>query len=479
LPLSRRRVRQAVGLFWLLDGVLQAQPGFFGPQVWREDIAQAVMGEPPWVRHSIFAAIAVIAAHPALWNALFVAIQLGIGLALLTDRLARPAIVLSALYGFGVWWVGEGFGALPTGFGLLAAGAPGPVVLYPVLCFLAWPRRPGADHDDRPRASDQLPLGRPALVAWGVLWVGGSLLEVPWVYPPGQVLTANLEEASIGSPSWLVHLAAQAGHLVAQAPLATDVLLAIAQVAVGLGVWWRPTRRPALLLALVLAGLFWVFGQDFGGILAPGGSDPSSAPLLALWALALWPPAPASRPTRSRNISSSGPERAPKKGAMAPTTTPAPTPRTPEPAGLSPAAGRRPRGVRLALLPVLAAVALGLAACSSSSSSSKATSSASPAAASSGTSTGTSASSTAPHSFHLVIKNFAFHPADFTVAPGATITVTNEDSVTHTFTARDGAFNTGDIPPGHTVTVTAPTKPGSYPYLCLIHQFMTGVLTVR
>jgi len=129
----------------------------------------------------------------------------------------------------------------------------------------------------------------------------------------------------------------------------------------------------------------------------------------------------------------------------------------------------------VAVAALVAAGALGLAACSSSSSSSTSAAASSPASSSTSTS---SASGTAPATFHLVIKNFAFHPADFTVAPGATITVTNEDSVDHTFTARNRAFNTGDIAPGATVTVKAPTTPGSYPYLCLIHQFMTGVLTV-
>lgn len=79
---------------------------------------------------------------------------------------------------------------------------------------------------------------------------------------------------------------------------------------------------------------------------------------------------------------------------------------------------------------------------------------------------------------HVTIKDFAFRPADLTVAPGATVIVTNRDPVTHTFTARDRRFNTGDIAPGRTVTVRAPSKPGRYGFLCLIHQYMTGTLVV-
>jgi plastocyanin len=79
----------------------------------------------------------------------------------------------------------------------------------------------------------------------------------------------------------------------------------------------------------------------------------------------------------------------------------------------------------------------------------------------------------------LVIQNFKFSPQNFTVTPGETISVTNKDSSAHTFTSTtSGAFDTGTINQGQTVTVKAPTKPGTYNYLCTIHPFMTGVLTV-
>ncbi|MFG2596387.1 cupredoxin domain-containing protein [Streptomyces sp. NPDC048462] len=78
------------------------------------------------------------------------------------------------------------------------------------------------------------------------------------------------------------------------------------------------------------------------------------------------------------------------------------------------------------------------------------------------------------------IKDFKFRPADPTVAPGATVTVTNDDTTTHTMTATKGkAFDTGDIAPGKSATFTAPSKAGAYPYDCTIHPFMTGTLTVK
>ncbi len=78
----------------------------------------------------------------------------------------------------------------------------------------------------------------------------------------------------------------------------------------------------------------------------------------------------------------------------------------------------------------------------------------------------------------IAIKDFAFTPADLTVAPGAKITVTNSDTVVHTVTANDKAFDTGNIAGGQTGEFTAPTTPGKYPFRCTPHQFMTGTLTV-
>jgi plastocyanin len=78
----------------------------------------------------------------------------------------------------------------------------------------------------------------------------------------------------------------------------------------------------------------------------------------------------------------------------------------------------------------------------------------------------------------ITIQNFAFSPGTIVVAPGATVTVTNKDQVVHTLTSLTATWDTGDIQPGQTVTFTAPTKAGRYPYECNIHQFMKGLLIV-
>ena len=72
-----------------------------------------------------------------------------------------------------------------------------------------------------------------------------------------------------------------------------------------------------------------------------------------------------------------------------------------------------------------------------------------------------------------------FSPMELTVSPGATISVTNMDSSTHTLTATDGQFNTGDVTQNQTKTFKAPMKAGAYHYICNIHQYMMGSITVK
>lgn len=78
----------------------------------------------------------------------------------------------------------------------------------------------------------------------------------------------------------------------------------------------------------------------------------------------------------------------------------------------------------------------------------------------------------------VVINHFAYHPARFTVPPGATVTVVNQDAALHTLTADNQDFNTGNVTQGVPATFQAPARPGEYPYHSLLQPYMTGVLTV-
>lgn len=128
------------------------------------------------------------------------------------------------------------------------------------------------------------------------------------------------------------------------------------------------------------------------------------------------------------------------------------------------AAGRwRLMAILLAALIAAVGVALGYA---------------SAAASTGGAGGGTSAISTNLQNT-VVIKNFAYGPATMTVAPGTKITVVNQDRAPHTVTAVNKSFDTGTIAGGQRGEMTAPTTPGTYPYICAMHPSMTGTLIVK
>jgi len=75
------------------------------------------------------------------------------------------------------------------------------------------------------------------------------------------------------------------------------------------------------------------------------------------------------------------------------------------------------------------------------------------------------------------IKDFAFSPADLEVSVGTTVTWTNDDSATHTVTADDGSFDSGDLANGATFSQTFDTA-GTFTYHCAKHPNMTATITV-
>jgi len=76
------------------------------------------------------------------------------------------------------------------------------------------------------------------------------------------------------------------------------------------------------------------------------------------------------------------------------------------------------------------------------------------------------------------IQNLAFSPANLIIAPGITITWTNNDSTTHTVTADDGSFDSGTLSPGQSYSHTF-TSTGSTSYHCNIHPMMKATIAVH
>jgi hypothetical protein len=143
-------------------------------------------------------------------------------------------------------------------------------------------RAPGAPAAPDPAASAAPePAGRQLLVlGFGNLWLFDGFLQAQpkmVIGLPSQVV----EPAAAGSPPWVQHVVDWAGTTWSYHPV--QAAAAAVWIQVGLGIWLVAAPRGALsrLAGLVSVGwglVVWVFGESFGGILAPGLSWLTGAP---------------------------------------------------------------------------------------------------------------------------------------------------------------------------------------------------------
>ena len=78
----------------------------------------------------------------------------------------------------------------------------------------------------------------------------------------------------------------------------------------------------------------------------------------------------------------------------------------------------------------------------------------------------------------ITMQSMSFSPASLTVTAGTTVTWKNSDNTTHTATADDNSFNSGDITAGNSYSKVFNTK-GSFPYHCIYHSTMKGTIVVN
>ena len=144
------------------------------------------------------------------------------------------------------------------------------------------------------------------------------------------------------------------------------------------------------------------------------------------------------------------------------------------------------RAPALALVPVLLALGLGMAACGGddddgdsggASGGGAYSGSAEKTETETTTEETTAPSGEAPKAVKVEISDFTFKPATVTVQVDGKVNWANEDSATHTATAEDGSFDTGDIAEGKRGNATFKAA-GTFAYICEIHPDMKGTIEV-
>jgi hypothetical protein len=285
-PDPRRALQLGLAAVWLLDGVLQYQP-FMYTKAFGQMLAGTAAGNPSVIARPITWDASLVEHHLMLANTFFATIQLLLGLGIAFRPTVRIALAASIGWSIGVWWFGEGLGGVLIGGASPLNGAPGAVIIYGLLAVLLWP----ADRTtSAPFTAARAVGAQVARALWLVFWLSQAYFALIPANRAPQAMSAMIAGMEGGEPRWLAAIGRGGASLVANHGLAASVVLAAALVLIAIGVYLpQPFAKATLALAIVVALVIWVVAQALGGILAGGGTDPNSGPLLVLLALAYWP----------------------------------------------------------------------------------------------------------------------------------------------------------------------------------------------
>ena len=307
---GRRALQLGLAAIWLLDGVLQYQ-SFMYTKAFGQMLAATAPGNPSVIARPISWDATLVEHHLVLLNTTFATIQLLLGLGIAFRPTVRIALAASVAWAIGVWWFGEGLGGILDGGASPLNGAPGAVIIYALIAVLLWP----ADRDASPPFVAARAVGaHVARALWLVLWLSEAYFALTPANRAPQAVSGMIAGMESGEPGWLSAIERGGASLVANQGLAASVVLAVALAGIAVGVYLpRPFAKATVALAIVVALVIWVVAEGLGGILAGGGTDPNSGPLLVLLALAYWPLRAVSSSTGAVSVLSSDAEREPAR----------------------------------------------------------------------------------------------------------------------------------------------------------------------
>jgi cytochrome oxidase Cu insertion factor (SCO1/SenC/PrrC family) len=292
-PSGRQVLRIGFGLLWILDGLLQAQPGM-AAGLPSQVIEPTAASSPPWVQHVVNWAGTAWSYHPIQAGAATVWIQAGIGLWLLAARrgpLSRLAGLASVGWGLVVWVFGESFGGIFAPGLTWLFGAPGAALAYCAAgALVALPDRTWS----RPW------FGRAVLAGFGVFLLGMAVLQA-W---PGRGFWSGMASGTAGGqpgtlagmvanmsqtpqPRFISALVSDFAGFIRGHGFAVNLVAVAALTVTGASfiTGRRAVIRPALAAFAVLCLADWVLIEDFG-FFGGLGTDPNSMIPMALLATA-------------------------------------------------------------------------------------------------------------------------------------------------------------------------------------------------
>ena len=151
---------------------------------------------------------------------------------------------------------------------------------------------PRARLGSRLRASFFSDATRTAQTVLGLIWLLDAGLQFQsFMYSKGFI--AVLTAMAPGQPQWLSASIDWGAHLAAHNLDVYNTLFALAQLAIGLGLLYRPTVKLALLATFGWSLIVWWFGEAFGmlfmNMAQPLTGAPGGVIIYALVGLVIWP----------------------------------------------------------------------------------------------------------------------------------------------------------------------------------------------
>ena len=297
--LSRKMLQRVLGVLWLIDGIIQ-----LFPQMWTMNMVNGIMkpmlnGQPGFVEPSLQFIVTQTTSHLFEVNLLISVVQicLGLGFLFLSDRWVKWLVLASIVWAFIVWYGGEGMNMLFTGTASVLTGAPGAVLLYPLLGLAVIPRQqPTTASEGAPRKTgdDGLLSRRLLRYILAGFWCFAALLQLqPTWWQQGQISQAIGAMVGQGGLNTVLvdPVLTQISNATANSETALNIALIVVFLAIGIGlaVVKDEQVRPFLIASIVMSVLFWYFSEAFGMILTGMATDFNSGLLVVVIALACWP----------------------------------------------------------------------------------------------------------------------------------------------------------------------------------------------
>ena len=310
--LSRKALQRLLGVLWLIDGLLQLQPQMFTMNMVNGVMKPMLQGQPGVVEPSLQFIVNQTTLHLILVNLLIVIVQvlLGLGFLLLPDRWVKELVIVSFVWALIVWYGGEGMSMLLTGTSSILSGAPGAVLLYPLLGLAIWPRPSSraTSTQTTERTRDDGLLSRRAL-RWVLsgFWFFAALLQLqPNWWQQGQISQAIGAMVGQGGLNKLFvdPVLTPLSNATANIEIPLNIILIVVFLALGvsLAVVKEKQLRFVLIASIIVSVLFWYASEAFGMIMTGMATDFNSGLLVVVMALAVWPRTQLKEGSRSAEV---------------------------------------------------------------------------------------------------------------------------------------------------------------------------------